>query len=158
MKHISVKSIEKAIDKVDNLDDNGLEKIAETYSLAQQTLLGYVLSAAEEYQNPPLEGLIIYYFCLINEAFSQEQVAVKTVTDEMIEPFEEEYFQILDEYFEKDNDDVLNEFVDQPDLVQFMLMEISTADDDGTQLDDETATQLFIVSLAIISLLGRAIK
>ena len=31
MNHISQSSIEKAIEKVDNLDDSGLDKIAETY-------------------------------------------------------------------------------------------------------------------------------
>jgi hypothetical protein len=30
-------------------------------------------------------------------------------------------------------------------------------DEDGTTLDDETATQLFIVTLAMISLLSRAL-
>ena len=54
MKHISLASIEKAIQKVDNLDEDGLERIAETYALAQQTLLGYVLSAAIEYENEQL--------------------------------------------------------------------------------------------------------
>ena len=39
MKHISLASIEKAIQKVDNLDEDGLERIAETYALAQQVLL-----------------------------------------------------------------------------------------------------------------------
>lgn len=48
MKHVSFASIENAIKKVDNLDDDGLEKLSETYSLAQQTLLSYVMSAAIE--------------------------------------------------------------------------------------------------------------
>ena len=39
MKHISLESIEKAIKKVDNLDDDGLEKLSETYALAQNVLL-----------------------------------------------------------------------------------------------------------------------
>jgi len=39
-----------------------------------------------------------------------------------------------------------------------MMVEITTADDDGTSLDDETATQLFIVTTAMITLMGRAIK
>jgi hypothetical protein len=39
-----------------------------------------------------------------------------------------------------------------------MAMEISTEDEDGTALDDETATQLFIVSLAMITLMNRAIE
>ena len=48
-------------------------------------------------------------------------------------------------------------FRSQPHLAQFMAMEISTEDTDGTSLDDETATQLFIVTLAIITLMNRAI-
>jgi hypothetical protein len=39
-----------------------------------------------------------------------------------------------------------------------MMIEISTEDDDGTSLDDETATQLFIVTSAMITLMGKAIK
>ena len=39
-----------------------------------------------------------------------------------------------------------------------MSMEVSTPDEDGTKLDDETATQLFIVTTAMIGLLSRAIQ
>ncbi len=42
MKHVSLKSIEAAIKKVDNLDDDQLETLSEQYALAQETLLGYV--------------------------------------------------------------------------------------------------------------------
>ena len=65
MKHVSFASIETAIKKVDNLDDDGLEQLSEKYALAQQTLLSYVMTAAIEYQNEKLEGLLIYYYCLI---------------------------------------------------------------------------------------------
>ena len=41
---------------------------------------------------------------------------------------------------------------------QFMAMEVSTPDVDGTALDDETATQLFIVTTAMIGLMARSIK
>lgn len=156
MKHVSFKSIEAAIKKVDNLDDEGLERLSETYALAQQTLLGYVMSAALEYENEELEGLLIYYYCLISEAFNQENIRVRAVTDEDIDAFEEPYFQMLDSYFENDDEETLESFCDQPELAQFMAMEISTEDDDGTTLTDETATQLFIVTLAMITLLGRA--
>jgi hypothetical protein len=36
-------------------------------------------------------------------------------------------------------------------------MEISTEDEDGSMLDDETATQLFIVTIAMISLMNQSI-
>ena len=62
------------------------------------------------------------------------------------------------DYFDKDDEEIINDFTDQPDLIRFMMIEISTEDDDGTSLDDETATQLFIVTSAMISLMGKAIK
>lgn len=156
MKHVSLKSIEAAIKKVDNLDDDQLEALSEQYALAQETLLGYVMSAALEYENEQLEGLLIYYYCLLSEAFVQEGITVRAVTEEDIDAFEEPYFQMLDLYFENDDEEVLESFCDQPDLAQFMAMEISTEDEDGTSLDDETATQLFIVTLAMITLMGRS--
>lgn len=157
MRHVSLQSIENAIKKIDNLDDDGLERISETVALAQETLLGYAMSAAIEYNNPKLEGLLIYYFCLLNECFVQEGLRLRAVNEADIDEFEDPYFELLDTYFDTDNDDLLEEFCDQPNLTQFMAIEVSTEDDDGTSLDDETATQLFIVSLAIITLLGRAI-
>ena len=158
MKHISIASIEKAIQKVDNLDEDGLERISETYAMAQQVLLGYVMSAAVEYDNEQLEGLIIYYYCLICEAFTQEQVFLNEIVEADIDAFEDGYFAMLDEYFESEDEEVIDGFCDQPELTRFMMMEVSTDDDDGTSLDDDTATQLFIVSLAMISLMNRAIK
>jgi len=158
MKQVSVKSIESAIEKIDNLDDNGLERISETFALAQPTLLGYIMSAAVEYENEQLEGLLIYYYCLISEAFQQEQAAMNVVSEEDIDAFEEPFFEMLDVYFDEEEEEVIHDFTDQPELIQFMMMEITTKDEDGTSLDDDTATQLFIVTSAMITLLSRAIK
>ncbi|MGB0915414.1 MAG: hypothetical protein ACPGVI_05040 [Crocinitomicaceae bacterium] len=158
MEHVSIKSIEKAITKVDNLNEDGLEKLAETYALAQQVLLGYIMSAATEYKNERLEGLLIYYYCLISESFAQQGVLLDQITEDQIDAFEEPFFEMLDEYFDKDDQEIINNFVDQPDLIQFMMIEISTEDEDGTSLDDETATQLFIVTTAMITLMNRVVK
>ena len=64
---------------------------------------------------------------------------------------------MLDNYFENDEQEILEDFCDQPELAQFMAMEISTEDEDGSMLDDETATQLFIVTIAMISLMNQSI-
>jgi hypothetical protein len=157
MKQVSIQSIEKAIEKIDNLDDDALERISETYALAQQTLLAYVMSAAIEYNNEKLEGLLIYYFCLISNAFEQEGIQLKKIEDADIDQFEEPYFEMLDAYFEDHNEEILDDFCDQPELAKFMAMEISMEDNDGTTLDDETATQLFIVTIAMITLMGKAV-
>ncbi len=158
MKQVSYQSIEKAINKIDNLDDDSLEQVAEAYSQSQPTLLAYIMSAAVEYQNEQLEGLLIYYFCLISEAFAQEGIELNPVEDEQIDSFEEPFFEMLDAYFDSNEEEILDEFCDQPELAKFMAMEISVEDEDGTALDDETATQLFIVTIAQVTLMSRAIK
>jgi hypothetical protein len=65
---------------------------------------------------------------------------------------------MLDQYFEDENEEILESFCDQPELAQFMAMEVSTEDEDGTDMSEDTATQLFIVSLAMISLINRCIN
>lgn len=157
MSQVTIGHIEAAIQKVDSMDDNALDRLSETQATAQPVLLGYIMSAAQEYKNEGLESLLIYYFTVVIESFTQAGLHPKTVTDELIDTFEEPYFQLLDEYFEKEDENLLEEFSDQPDLVKFMAMEIGMEDADGVTLDDETATQLFIVILAMISLLSRAL-
>ena len=156
-KQVTLASIEKAIDIIDNLDDDQLESVSEKYALAQQILLDYVASAATEYENEELEGLIIYYFCLINECFAQEGITFRKVTEADIDELEEPYFDMLDQYFEDENEEILESFCDQPELAQFMAMEVSTEDEDGTDMTEDTATQLFIVTMAMISLINRCI-
>jgi hypothetical protein len=157
MKQVSLQAIEKAIGVVDNLTDDQLENITELYASAQEALLGYVMTAPEEYKNEDLEGLLIYYFCLVLEAFKQEGIELRAVTEADIDELEEPYFDMLDQYFESEDEEIIETFCDQPQLAQFMAMEVSEDDEDGSTLSEETATQLFIVCLAMISLLNRAI-
>jgi hypothetical protein len=157
MTQIQFSNIEKAIAKIDNLDDDALERISETFALEQEVLIGYVMSAAIEYDNEKLEGLLVYYFCLIMEIFKQEQVNVKAVTEELIDEFQEPYFEVIDQYFENGEEEILYEYTRQEHLVNFLAMEISEPDVDGTQLDDETASQLYIVLLAMVTLLDKSI-
>ena len=157
MKHVTLAAIEKAIEIVDNLDDQQLEEISTKYAKAQQSLLDYVMSAPAEYNNDKLEGLLIYYFCLICACFEQEGIQVRAITEQDIDELEDPYFDMLDQYFEEEDEEIIESFCDQPYLAQFMAMEVSTEDNDGTTLDEETATQLFIVTLAMISLMNQAI-
>lgn len=157
MSQVTIGHIEEAIKKVDGMDDAALDRLSEAQATAQPILLGYIMSAAQEYQNEGLESLLVYYFTVVLEAFSQAGIHPKTVTDDLIDTFEEPYFQLLDEYFETEDEGMLEDFSDQPDLVKFMAMEIGMEDADGVTLDDETATQLFIVMLAMISLLSRSL-
>jgi len=156
MPHVTFNAIERAIDRIDNLDDDGLVSLSEKYAKSQPDLLGYVLSAPTEYGNEELGGLLIYYFCLINDAFNEQGLEPMSVTNEDIDAFEEPFFELLEALYDQEELDVLEDFCDQPELIKFMSMEISTEDVDGTSLNEETANQLFIVSIAMIALLSRA--
>jgi hypothetical protein len=158
MKHITHESILNAIALIDNLDENQFVEQLSLKEEKQPVLLGYLMSAAEEYENEMLEGLIMYYFSLIIEAFKNEGVEIGEVTEEHIDAFQEPFHEMLDEYFDTDNEEILDDFCDQPHFTRFMIVEVSEPDEDGTELDDETATQLFIVALAAIVLLTRTIN
>jgi hypothetical protein len=155
MKSITFKSIDASINLVDNLSDDALSIMCEKHESRQPDLIDYILSAAVEYENPDLEGLLIYYFCLIMEAYEIEGCELKRVEIPEIEAFEEEFLSVLESYFENENLELLEEYTGQPDLVHFMLVEISTPDEDGTTLDDETGVQLFISMMALISVLAK---
>jgi hypothetical protein len=156
MKHISQESIDKAIQVIDELNDEQLERVFANYAKEQAILLDYAMTAPMEYENEQLEGLLVYYFCLICECFSQEGIKAGNISQDDIEAHQGPYFEMLEEYFENNDEEVIDSYVDQPNLAKFMAIEVSTEDDDGTSLSDETASQLFIVSLSMIALLNHS--
>lgn len=158
MTQIKVKSIEEAVLKIDKLDEDSLEKISETHVLAQETFVGYILSSAIEYKNDDLLDLLIYYFNIFSEAFIIQGVSLEKITDDHIEDFQEEYVQTLDEYMETEDNDLIASLCNQPNMLSFLLSEISMEDEDGEELDEETGTYLFIVGVAMIALFNRAIQ
>ncbi|MCX6192449.1 MAG: hypothetical protein NT109_09235 [Flavobacteriia bacterium] len=156
MSQVTIKSIEKAIEHVDHLDDDALEALSERYALAQPDLLDYIMSASTEYENDELEGLLIYYFCLIMSSFEMEGLNLRPIVEADIDEMQDPYFEMLDSYFESEDEEELESFCDQPYLAQFMAIEVSTDDEDGSSLSEETSSQLFIVTIGMISLLNRA--
>ena len=158
MKHISQKSIDQAISIIDNLEDDKLEQVFEKYALKQETLLAYLMMAPTEYENEKLEGILIYYFCLISECFHQEGVNINEIKESQIEDHLDPYVEMLDDYFEYEEEEILESYLDQPHLYQFLKNEVSTEDDDGTRFDEDTANQLFIVTISMVALMKNAIS
>ena len=145
--------IEVAFNKIDNLNDLELEKLCEKHTLNQPDLLEYILSASVEYKNEQLEGLLVYYFCLLMEIRINKAPLELKIDEESIVAFEDQFLNVINEYFENEKIELLEEYTDQGELVKFMIIEISTPDVDGSKLDEETAVQLFISSIAMIKLL-----
>ena len=98
MPQITEKSIIDAVMKLDNLTEDALEKLSETYTLEQENFIGYILSSAVEYENDDLLDYLIYYFNIFSEALAQQGVKMNKIEDDMIDGFQEEYIATLDEF------------------------------------------------------------
>lgn len=157
MAQVSKESIENALKKIDSLDEKSLDKLIETYTLKHQPLVDYILQAGMEYQNEDLNVFSIYYFALIAESFYQEKINLRSITEEMIESFQEPYHLALDAAHTSEDYEPMQDLIQQPHLQQFMLEEIESPDSEGVMLDEETQTQLYIVSTAIIGIMNSVI-
>lgn len=157
MSQIKEKSITDAVLKIDNLEDEALNKLAETYTLSQEQFLGYIMSSVLEYENEELTNYLIYYFYIFMEAFTQQGVSLKVIDDDLIDEFHEEYIQVIDEYVETDDEDLITTFCNQSMLLSFLIAEIQSEDENGEMLSDDIASQIFLVGVAMIALLNRAI-
>jgi len=155
---VSQDNIKKAVEKIDALSEDALEKLIETFALQQEELLGYVMHAGVEYENDNLNTFSIYYFAIILEAFSQQGLKINTITEEDIENIQEPFVNALDDINKNEDYESLHELANQPHLMQFMTYEIESEDEDGETLDEDTRTQLFIVTASMIATLNASIK
>lgn len=158
MSIVTSESISKSIDKIDAMSEDALDKLIETFASKQETLLNYVMQAGVEYENEDLNAFSIYYFAIVLEAFLQEGIELNEVTDKTIEEFQEGFVFALEEINKNEDNSPLFELVNQNNVMEFMFNEIEAEDEDGESLDDETKTQLFIVTSGMIGLLNAAIK
>lgn len=157
MTQITEKYITEATLKIDSLTEESLEKLSETHVLAQETFVGYILSSAVEYENDSLLDYLIYYFNIFSEAFTLQGVKMNKIDEAMIDDFQEEYIETLDEYMETDDEDLIGSLCNQPMMVSFLLHEITGEDETGEVMEEELASHVFIVGVALIALMNRAI-
>lgn len=157
MSQVSISSIEKAIAKIDGLDEEALDKKIETFTLQQEHLVNYLLQAGLEYENEDLNMFSIYYFAIVMEAFIEEGLTLKEITEDAIDEFQEPFVLALDAIYQDEDYTPMQDLIQQHHLSQFMMNEIEAVDEDGEELGEETQTQLFIVSSSMIGLLNAAV-
>jgi len=155
---VSQDSIKKAVEKIDALSEDALEKLIETFAIQQEELLGHVMHAGVEYENDDLNTFSIYYFAIILESFNQQNVKINTITESDIDDMQEPFVHALDDINKNEDYTALHELVNQPHLMQFMSYEIESEDEDGETLGEETRTQLFIVTASMIATLNASIN
>lgn len=157
MSQVSISSIEKAIAKIDGLNEDALDKKIETLTLKQENLVNYLLQAGLEYENDDLNMFSIYYFAIVMEAFNEEGLTLKEITEDDVDNFQEPFVLALDAIYQDEDYTPMQDLIEQHHLSQFMMNEIEAVDEDGEELGEETQTQLFIVSSSMIGLLNAAV-
>ena len=157
MTQITEKFITEATLKIDGLTEESLEKISEAHVLAQDVFVGYILSSAVEYENDSLLDYMIYYFNIFSEAMVLQGVKMNKIDEAMIDDFQEEYIETLDEYMETDDEDLIGSLCNQPMMVSFLLHEITGEDETGAIMEEDLSSHVFIVGVALIALMNRAI-
>lgn len=158
MKQISIKNLEAAVKKIDTLNEAALDKLIETYTLKQQALVDYILQAGMEFQNEDLNVYAIYYFAVVSEAMHQQGLALKTITEDDIDEFHEPFLMALDSIRGAEDHEPLQDLVQQPIVQQFLVDDIESPDADGKELDEETKTQLFIVTMSMLGIMNAAVS
>jgi hypothetical protein len=157
MSQVSIESIEAALQKIDGMDEDALDKKIETFTLKQENLVNYLLQAGMEYENEDLNMFSIYYFAIVCEAFDQHGLQLKEITEDSIDDFQDPFVLALDAIYKDEDYTPMQDLLQQHHLSQFMMNEIESVDEDGEALSDETKTQLFIVSSGMIGLMNGAV-
>lgn len=157
MSQVSIESLEKALTRIDGLSEDALDKKIEELTLNQENLLNYILQAGLEYENDDLNMYSIYYFAVALEAFNEEGLKLKEISEVDIDNFQEPFLLALDAIYEEEDYTPMQDLIEQHHIAQFMMAEIEAVDEDGEELDEETKTQLFIVSSGMIGLLNAAV-
>lgn len=151
-------SLLKSIEIIDGLTEENINDFSEKHIVTQPDFMGYLMSSALEFNNEELLDYLVYYYNIFLEAASIEGLNIKIVDEALIDDFHNEYVDVLDEYSESEERELLETFCNQPALLYFLIDEINSVDEQGDVLSDETKSQLFIIGIALIGLLNRAIN
>ena len=156
MEYVNADHINAALQKIEGMEDEALDKLIETFTLEQTPLIGYALQASMEFQNEELDSLVMYYFAVIYQTFLNADYKVKVVSDELIEAFQEPFHNALDMIHTTEDYSEISSLINQPVLENWMVDEIGSEDAEGNTLSDETQIQLYLVAMTMIGLLNKS--
>ncbi|MCO5267808.1 MAG: hypothetical protein M9897_02810 [Brumimicrobium sp.] len=157
MIQIQEKYLLEAINKLNTISEEEAMQVSEKHTLSQEALMGYIFASVIESENEELGEYLVYYFNLFLETCSLQGVKLNTIDEAMIDTFQEEYIPALDEFMETDDEDLIAAICNQPVLLSFIAQEIQATDEEGQLFSDEMATQVFVMSVAMIGLINKAI-
>ena len=149
--------IEEAAIFVDNLSDDDMSAFAEKYMEEQTELIGYLMSAAYEFNDDDLSWSTTFLFTVAYKAFELSSVTLKKITEQEINDFLEPFQELIIEYNKTENEELLYEYLGQQDLIEFMASEVD-AMIEGEDISEETGDALYMVTLSMVGLMNKAIQ
>lgn len=158
MKVISLNTIESAAESINNMDTDQLISYSERCTRQHEALFGYIYGAMLEYENPDLDDLVPYYAYIILEAFRLEGIEIPKVDETDLEAFDEQFVEVIEQLYENDSLEALEEMCEQPWLLEFMKVEVNGEDEAGQTLKETTAEQLFLLCAAFIGIVSKKIS
>jgi hypothetical protein len=155
MLQISEEAIQASVDFINAASEDVLNDYSERYADTQESLVGYVFQTAAEDDDEELLSYFVYYYTLIMHIFETTGKALPVVDDAFIDAFHEEYLELIDEYTENEDFSELSDFIGQPVLIDFLLQDISSADEDGNTIDEDMQNILSMVLLGLVGILTK---
>jgi len=114
-----------------------------------------VFQTAAEDDDDELLSYFVYYYTLIMHIFENSGKKLPVIDDAFIDAFHEDYLELIDEYTESEDFSELVDFIGQPVLIDFLLHDISTADDEGNMIDEEMQNILSMVLIGLVGILTK---
>ncbi len=155
MLQISEESINQSIEFINSASEDVLNEYSERYADTQESLVGYVFQTAAEDDDDELLSYFVYYYTLIMHIFENAGKKLPVVDDAFIDAFHEEYLELIDEYTENEDFSELSDFIGQPVLIDFLLQDISSEDDEGNEIDEDTQNILSMVLICLVGILTK---
>jgi len=158
MFQISEESINQSIELFNAASEDEINEFSDRYADTQEALVGYVFQTAAEDDDEELLSYFVYYYTLIMLIFEKSGAKIPLITDEFIDSFHEDYLELIDEYSESEDFAELNDFVGQPVLMDFLLHDINTEDDQGSMIEEDMQNILSMVLIGLVGILTKSIE
>ncbi|MBI5219157.1 MAG: hypothetical protein HY958_09535 [Bacteroidia bacterium] len=142
---VSEKSIEKAVEKIDNIPEEEIQEYIDNAAKEQPNIIAYALATGNDLKQENSEDLL-YYTLVIWEAYKSETHDVPEVSEDILLKNEDAYLKNLEhlensQNFENGVLDVINTTL-QPALLSYIANELmDDSDTDDTINEEEVAEQ-----------------
>lgn len=161
MKIISPKTIDKAMESMDSMNDQDLKQLVEVLAEEQPALMAFLLSQDEDFSEADFDNMV-HLALIVFQCFKLEFKKMRTLEIEEVEEFANaqiSHFQKLEEMSDVDLEiEMANTLTNakQPFLLECITEELAVLEEEGLIEDESGAAYFFPTLQLVIDLLDAA--